>query len=98
VIEQKYSRSAAGAGGVHHVAFRTPTLSISRWARRLTGIGSATAARSMLLFSQLYFRDRRPPVRDRPDGPVRPDEPMETLGENWRCRRSGAAPRRNRAG
>jgi glyoxalase family protein len=78
VIEQ-------GAGGVHHVAFRTPDdAQYEAWARRLNELGVRNSgAIDRFYFRSLYFREPNGILFEiATDGPgFATDEPMETLGE-----------------
>jgi glyoxalase family protein len=80
VIEQ-----AEGAGGVHHVAFRTPDeTQYHAWARRLTELRIPNSGEvDRFYFRSLYFREPNGILFEiATDGPgFATDEPMETLGE-----------------
>ena len=69
VIEDKDAPVARqGAGGVHHVAFRTPDEEqYHAWTKRLTDLARAQQRRdrSLLLPQSLFPRAQRHPVRDR---------------------------------
>ncbi len=86
VVEQKDAPLARqGAGGVHHVAFRTPDdAQYEAWARRLDelGIGNSGAI-DRFYFRSLYFREPNGILFEiATDGPgFATDEPMQTLGE-----------------
>jgi glyoxalase family protein len=86
VIEQKKSPMAQqGAGGVHHVAFRTPNdEQYHAWAQRLTELRIPNSGEiDRFYFRSLYFREPNGILFEiATDGPgFATDEPMETLGE-----------------
>ena len=86
VIEQKDLQVARqGAGGVHHVAFRTPDdEQYHAWARRLNEHGIRNSGEiDRFYFRSLYFREPNGILFEiATDGPgFATDEPMETLGE-----------------
>jgi len=86
VIEQKQAPVARqGAGGVHHVAFRTPNEeAYHAWTRRLSEIGIPHSGEiDRFYFRSLYFREPNGILFEiATDGPgFATDEPMETLGE-----------------
>jgi glyoxalase family protein len=86
VVEQKDAPVARqGAGGVHHVAFRTPDdAQYEAWARRLNELGVRNSgAIDRFYFRSLYFREPNGILFEiATDGPgFATDEPMETLGE-----------------
>jgi glyoxalase family protein len=86
VIEQKNLPMAQqGAGGVHHVAFRTPNdEQYHAWAARLNEIGIRNSGEvDRFYFRSLYFREPNGILFEiATDGPgFATDEPMETLGE-----------------
>jgi glyoxalase family protein len=85
VIEQKGPMARQGAGGVHHVAFRTPDdAQYEAWARRLNELGVRNSgAIDRFYFRSLYFREPNGILFEiATDGPgFATDEPMETLGE-----------------
>ncbi len=86
VVEQKDAPVARqGAGGVHHVAFRTPDdAQYEAWARRLNELGvSNSGAIDRFYFRSLYFREPNGILFEiATDGPgFATDEPMERLGE-----------------
>jgi glyoxalase family protein len=74
-----------GAGGVHHVAFRTPDdAQYDAWAQRLNELGvHNSGAIDRFYFRSLYFREPNGILFEiATDGPgFASDEPMETLGE-----------------
>jgi glyoxalase family protein len=86
VVESKSSPMARqGAGGVHHVAFRTPDEAQYRaWTRRLSELGIPNSGEvDRFYFRSLYFREPNGILFEiATDGPgFATDEPMETLGE-----------------
>jgi glyoxalase family protein len=86
VIEQKTLPMAQqGAGGVHHVAFRTPNEEqYHAWTARLNEIGVRHSGEiDRFYFRSLYFREPNGILFEiATDGPgFATDEPMETLGE-----------------
>jgi glyoxalase family protein len=86
VIEQKNLPMAQqGAGGVHHVAFRTPNEEqYHAWTARLNEIGVRHSGEiDRFYFRSLYFREPNGILFEiATDGPgFATDEPMETLGE-----------------
>ena len=74
-----------GAGGVHHVAFRTPDhAQYEAWLARLNELGIRNSgAIDRFYFHSLYFREPNGILFEiATDGPgFATDEPMETLGE-----------------
>ena len=74
-----------GAGGVHHVAFRTPDdAQYEAWLARLNELGIRNSgAIDRFYFRSLYFREPNGILFEiATDGPgFATDEPMETLGE-----------------
>jgi glyoxalase family protein len=86
VIEQNdLAIARQGAGGVHHVAFRTPDdTQYQAWAERLNQSGVPNSgAVDRFYFRSLYFREPNGILFEiATDGPgFATDEPMETLGE-----------------
>ena len=86
VIEGKdLPMARQGAGGVHHVAFRTPdNAQYQAWARRLNELGVPNSGEvDRFYFRSLYFREPNGILFEiATDGPgFATDEPMETLGE-----------------
>jgi glyoxalase family protein len=75
----------SGAGGVHHVAFRTPTFEqYDAWGERLQEMGMRSSGPvDRYYFRSLYFREPGGVLFEiATDGPgFSADEPMETLGE-----------------
>jgi glyoxalase family protein len=74
-----------GAGGVHHVAFRTPSeKEYGRWIERLRDMGVPSSGPvDRYYFRSLYFREPNGILFEiATDGPgFTADEPLETLGE-----------------
>ncbi len=85
VIEQKDLQEARqGAGGVHHVAFRTPDAEYDAWADRLNTMRVANSGKvDRYWFRSLYFREPNGILFEiASDGPgFSVDEPEATLGE-----------------
>jgi glyoxalase family protein len=86
VIEQKdLAMARQGAGGVHHVAFRTPDdAQYAAWEQRLNELRVPNSgAVDRFYFRSLYFREPNGILFEiATDGPgFATDEPMETLGE-----------------
>lgn len=84
-IEPGVAPASPGAGGVHHVAFRTPTFGeYDAWAEHLTKMGVRSSGPvDRYYFRSLYFREPNGILFEiATDGPgFAADEPMETLGE-----------------
>ncbi len=73
-----------GAGGVHHVAFRTPDADYEAWAERLNTIGIPNSGKvDRFWFRSLYFREPNGILFEiASDGPgFAVDEDEATLGE-----------------
>lgn len=74
-----------GAGGVHHVAFRTPDKAeFDQWVERTAGFGIRTSGEvERYYFTSLYFREPNGILFEiATDGPgFTADEPLESLGE-----------------
>jgi glyoxalase family protein len=86
VVEQKdLPMARQGAGGVHHVAFRTPdNAQYQAWAQRLNELHVPNSGEvDRFYFRSLYFREPNGILFEiATDGPgFATDEPMETLGE-----------------
>lgn len=85
VIEQDGSIARQGAGGVHHVAFRTPDeTQYHAWTQRLGELRIPNSGEvDRFYFRSLYFREPNGILFEiATDGPgFATDEPMETLGE-----------------
>lgn len=73
-----------GAGGVHHVAFRTPDAEYDSWAERLGALGVRFSGKvDRFYFRSLYLREPNGILFEiASDGPgFAADEPLESLGE-----------------
>jgi glyoxalase family protein len=73
-----------GAGGVHHVAFRTPDADYDAWAERLNSLGVPNSGKvDRFWFRSLYFREPNGVLFEiATEGPgFGVDEDAETLGE-----------------
>ena len=86
VIEAKdLPEARQGAGGVHHLAFRTPDEEqYHAWAQRLNELGVRNSVEiDRFYFRSLYFREPNGILFEiATDGPgFATDEPMESLGE-----------------
>ncbi len=85
LVEPGARPGSSGAGGVHHVAFRTPTFEqYDAWAERLTKLGVRSSGPvDRFYFRSLYFREPNGILFEiATDGPgFGADEPMATLGE-----------------
>jgi glyoxalase family protein len=74
-----------GAGGVHHVAFRTPNAEYEAWAERLNTLGIPNSGEvDRYYFQSLYFREPNGILFEiATDGPgFGVDEDVATLGEH----------------
>ena len=84
-VEPHLSPARGGAGGVHHVAFRTPNLDqYNAWAERLTQNRVPNSGPvDRYYFRSLYFREPNGILFEiATDGPgFATDEPLEHLGE-----------------
>jgi glyoxalase family protein len=84
-VEPELSAARQGAGGVHHVAFRTPDNSqYDAWAERLNGLRIPNSGKvDRFYFRSLYFREPNGILFEiATDGPgFATDEPLEALGE-----------------
>lgn len=84
-VEPRLPAARQGAGGVHHVAFRTPTRDdYDAWAERLEQFGLRSSGPiDRYYFRSLYFREPNGILFEiATDGPgFAVDEPMESLGE-----------------
>lgn len=84
-LEPTLARATQGAGGAHHVAFRTPDEAhLHAWTARLTESGTRTSGEiDRYYFRSLYFREPSGVLfeiaTEKPGFAV--DEPMEALGE-----------------
>jgi glyoxalase family protein len=85
-VEPHLSPAQQGAGGVHHVAFRTPDIAqYEAWAARLSSIRLPSSGPvDRYYFRSLYFREPNGILIEiATDGPgFAVDEPMDTLGES----------------
>jgi glyoxalase family protein len=85
LLEPKKEPASPGAGGVHHVAFRTPDVGeYEAWNDRLHAMGVASSGPvDRYYFRSLYFREPNGILFEiATDGPgFAADEPMERLGE-----------------
>jgi glyoxalase family protein len=84
VVEPDQAPARPGAGGVHHVAFRTPDdEQYELWAQRLVRMGMPTSGPvDRYYFRSLYFREPGGVLFEiATDGPgFATDEPMDALG------------------
>jgi glyoxalase family protein len=84
-VEPSLRTAAAGAGGVHHVAFRVPTFEqYDAWAQRLGQLRVPNSGPvDRFYFRSLYFREPNGILFElATDGPgFDADEPMESLGQ-----------------
>jgi glyoxalase family protein len=84
-VEPHLSAARSGAGSVHHVAFRTPTIAeYNGWAEKLQKAGIPSSGPvNRFYFRSLYFREPNGILfeiaTDEPGFAA--DEPMDTLGE-----------------
>jgi glyoxalase family protein len=85
VAEPNSAPARSGAGGVHHVAFRTPNEEqYEAWAKRLERLGVPTSGPvDRFYFRSLYFREPGGVLFEiATDGPgFATDEPLASLGE-----------------
>ncbi len=85
-VEPDLESARQGAGGVHHVAFRTPDENeYNAWANRLNSIGIPNSGKvDRYYFKSLYFREPNGILFEiATDGPgFDVDEDRETLGES----------------
>ena len=86
VEDRELPPARQGAGGAHHVAFRTPDeADYEAWARRLNDLNIPNSGEvDRFYFRSLYFREPNGILFEiATDGPgFATDEPMETLGES----------------
>jgi glyoxalase family protein len=84
-VQPNLPRATQGAGGVHHVAFRTPDdAEYDAWADRLTAMRVPFSGKiDRFYFRSLYFREPNGILFEiATDGPgFATDEPLEALGE-----------------
>ena len=83
-VQPELSIVRPGAGGVHHVAFRTTVPDYAAWTDRLQSLGVPSSGPvDRYYFKSLYFREPNGILfelaTDEPGFAV--DEPMESLGE-----------------
>jgi len=85
VVDPTLAAARPGAGGVHHVAFRTPDQDTLReWVRRVQSVGLRSSGEvERFYFTSLYFREPNGILFEiATDVPgFAADEPMESLGE-----------------
>ena len=84
-VQPDLQPSHLGAGGVHHVAFRTPDADYDAWADRLNTMGVPNSGKvDRFWFRSLYFREPNGILFEiASDGPgFAVDEPEATLGEH----------------
>ena len=83
-VQPGLTQSRQGAGGVHHVAFRTPDADYDAWAERLRTLGIPNSGKvDRFWFRSLYFREPNGILFEiASDGPgFGVDEDEATLGE-----------------
>lgn len=83
-VQPGLPRARQGAGGVHHVAFRTPDADYDGWAARLNELGVSNSGKvDRFWFRSLYFREPNGILFEiASDGPgFAVDEDEATLGE-----------------
>jgi len=83
-VQPDLSAARQGAGGVHHVAFRTPDAEYNAWAERLNSKRIPNSGKiDRYYFKSLYFREPNGILFEiASDGPgFAADEPLEKLGE-----------------
>lgn len=84
-VQPKLSPAGQGAGGVHHVAFRTPDQeTMHEWVERLRSLRVPSSGEvERYYFRSLYFREPNGILFEiATDGPgFAVDEPLESLGE-----------------
>ena len=83
-VQPGLARAGQGAGGVHHVAFRTADADYDAWAERLNTLGIPNSGKvDRFWFRSLYFREPAGILFEiASDGPgFGVDESEETLGE-----------------
>jgi glyoxalase family protein len=84
-VEPHLPIAGQGAGGVHHVAFRTPSVeALHRWTERLAGFKLPSSGEvERYYFRSLYFREPNGILFEiATDGPgFAVDEPLESLGQ-----------------
>jgi glyoxalase family protein len=84
-VEPHLPAAGQGAGGVHHVAFRTPSVeTLHQWTERLAGFKLPSSGEvERYYFRSLYFREPNGILFEiATDGPgFAVDEPLESLGQ-----------------
>jgi len=84
-VEPNLPQAGQGAGGVHHVAFRTPTVeALHQWTQRLTSFKLPNSGEvERYYFRSLYFREPNGILFEiATDGPgFAVDEPLDSLGQ-----------------
>ena len=83
-VEPNLPAAQQGAGGVHHVAFRTPDADYQAWADRLRQLRVPSSGPvDRFYFKSLYFREPNGILFEiASDGPgFTADEPLSSLGE-----------------
>ena len=83
-VQPDLGPASQGAGGVHHVAFRTPDAEYDAWAERLNTLRVPNSGKvDRFWFRSLYFREPNGILFEiASDGPgFGVDEPMDKLGE-----------------
>jgi glyoxalase family protein len=83
-VQPDLAAASQGAGGVHHVAFRTPDAEYDAWAERLEHLRMPNSGKvDRFWFRSLYFREPNGILFEiASDGPgFGVDEPMDKLGE-----------------
>jgi glyoxalase family protein len=83
-VQPNLATAQPGAGGVHHVAFRTPDAEYDAWAERLRSMRIPNSGKvDRFYFRSLYFREPNGILFEiASDGPgFAADEPMDSLGE-----------------
>jgi len=83
-VQPDLRQASQGAGGVHHVAFRTPDAEYDGWADRLNKLRVPNSGKvDRFWFRSLYFREPNGILFEiASDGPgFAVDEPMDKLGE-----------------
>lgn len=84
IVEARTRAAQPGAGGVHHVAFRTTAAEFDGWANKLTALGVPNSGEvDRYYFRSLYFREPNGILfeiaTDEPGFSA--DEPLETMGQ-----------------
>ena len=84
-VEPNLPQAGQGAGGVHHVAFRTPSVeALHQWTQRLTSFKLPNSGEvERYYFRSLYFREPNGILFEiATDGPgFAVDEPLDSLGQ-----------------